>query len=75
MFRFWPLVTKMLAAFALLASIGLFCATNLAAVTTWANRLYLLGDQPWPRNTHLVVAGIQIQYARQHRRRVSRCPI
>ncbi len=62
-FRLSPLVTKMVIAVALLVPIGVFYAVNASAATTWMNRLYLLADQPWPRSTHLVVAGIQIQRA------------
>ncbi len=62
-FRLSPLVSKVTLAVALLLSIGAFYAANAAAATTWINRLYLLADQPWPRGTHLVVAGIQIQQA------------
>lgn len=60
-FRFSPLVAKTCLAVAVIASIGLFFYVNSAAARIWTNRLYLLADEPWPRNTHLVVAGVQIQ--------------
>lgn len=54
-----PLLTKVSLAVVFLLPFAFLY--NSTAVTTWANRLYLLADQPWPRSTHLSVAGIQIQ--------------
>ncbi len=60
-FRLTPLIGKIALAAAVIAPIGLFYVVNAPAVQTWVNRLYLLRDQPWPRNTQIGVAGIQIQ--------------
>ncbi|MGM0488680.1 MAG: hypothetical protein ACQESR_18225 [Planctomycetota bacterium] len=60
-FRFSPLAAKVLLAGTVLLSIGLFFHVNSAAATIWAQRLYLLDDTLWPRNTRLVVSGIQIR--------------
>ncbi len=60
-FRLAPLIAKIALAAAVIAPIGLLYAVNARAVETWVNRLYWLGNEPWPRNTQIAVAGIQIQ--------------
>ncbi|MHB8970384.1 MAG: hypothetical protein ACYC3X_12665 [Pirellulaceae bacterium] len=60
-FRLTPLVTKVLLALAVVLPIGLLYAVNAPAVELWAERLYLLRDRTWPRNTEIQVAGIQFQ--------------
>ncbi|MFW6169251.1 MAG: hypothetical protein ACODAD_02095, partial [Planctomycetota bacterium] len=60
-FRFSPLTAKVVLAGTVLLSIGLFFHVNSAAATIWARRLYLLDDTLWPRNTRLMVSGIQLQ--------------
>ena len=61
MFRLTPLITKILLALAVLVPIGVLYAVNAEAVEIWAQRLYLLRDRTWPRNTEIQVAGIQFQ--------------
>ncbi len=60
-FRLAPLMGKVVLAAATIIPIGLLYVVNAPAVETWFNRLYLLGNQPWPRATRVEVAGIQIQ--------------
>jgi len=62
-FRLSPLVTKLVLALATLVPIGVLYAFDAQTVEIWAQRLYLLGDQSWPRNTAIHVAGIQIERA------------
>jgi hypothetical protein len=61
-FRLSPLVTKVVLALAAVVPIGVLYALNAQAVEIWAQRLYLLGDQTWPRNTEIRVLGIQIEH-------------
>jgi hypothetical protein len=61
-FRLGPLALRVALAAALVGSIGLLYAVDARVVQIWAQRLYLLSDQPWPRSTHVEVAGIQIQH-------------
>ncbi len=60
--RLAPLLTKAALALAVLAPIGLLYAWNAQAVLIWAERLYLLGDRPWPRATQIQVVGVQIEH-------------
>ena len=61
-FRLSPLITKIVLALAVVTPIGALYALNAQAVQIWAQRLYLLRDQTWPRNTEIQVAGIQIEH-------------
>ena len=60
-FRLSPLITKIVLALAVVMPIGALYAVNAQAVEIWAQRLYLLRDRTWPRNTEIQVAGIQIE--------------
>ncbi|MHB0956153.1 MAG: hypothetical protein ACYC0X_07200 [Pirellulaceae bacterium] len=60
-FRLTPLVTKILLALAVIVPVGVLYAINASAVEIWAQRLYLLRDRSWPRNTEIHVPGIQFQ--------------
>jgi hypothetical protein len=59
-FNFLPLMRNGIVAFALVAPVALFYVLNASALEIWINRLYLLQDQPWPRNAHIEVVGIEL---------------
>lgn len=61
-FRLSPLITKSTLALAVVMPIGALYALNAEAVRIGVQRLYLLRDQAWPRNTEISVAGIQIEH-------------
>jgi hypothetical protein len=61
-FRLSPLITKIVLALAVVTPIGVLYSLNSQAVQIWAQRLYLLRDRTWPRNTEIQVAGIQIEH-------------
>jgi hypothetical protein len=54
-----PLRRSTLTALALAASVWAFGALAPQALTIWARRSLLLADQPWPRNTRLLVEGFE----------------
>jgi hypothetical protein len=60
-FRWRPLVAKVVGAVLVILPIGILYVWNADAVEIWAQRLYLLQNRPWPRNTEIRVEGIQIQ--------------
>ena len=62
-FRLSPLISKIVLALAVLMPIGALYAWNAQAVQIAVQRLYLLRDRAWPRNTEISVAGIQIEHA------------
>ena len=59
-FSYSPLVRSVLGAVVLLATIVLFYFVNNQALATWARRIYLLEDEPWPRNALIEVVGIEL---------------
>ncbi len=59
-FRFVPLVRSGVVATALLASLLVFYVLNQPALALWVNRIYLLSDDPWPRNARIEVVGIEL---------------
>lgn len=62
-FRWRPLVAKVVGALLVVLPVGILYAWNADAVEIWAQRLYLLRNRPWPRNTEIRVEGIQVQRA------------
>jgi len=59
-FSYSPLVRSVFGAAILLATIILFYFVNNQALATWARRIYLLEDKPWPRNALIEVVGIEL---------------
>ncbi len=59
-FNFKPLVRSVLGAALLLATVLFFYASNTQALAIWVNRIYLLRDQPWPRNALIEVVGVEL---------------
>lgn len=59
-FRFVPLVRSGALATALLASLMVFYVLNQPAMALWVQRIYLLSDEPWPRNARIEVVGIEL---------------
>lgn len=59
-FNYRPLAVSSLLALLMVASIAGFYATSQAAMTTWLDRLYLLGDEPWPRKARIEVVGAEL---------------
>lgn len=55
------LVLQILLAFILLGSVAAFGVTNRLSLETAAKRLFLLQDNPWPRQAHIEVVGIEVQ--------------
>lgn len=60
-FRWRPLVAKVVGALLVILPIGILYIWNADAVEIWAQRLYLLRNRAWPRSTEIRVAGIQLQ--------------
>jgi hypothetical protein len=44
----------------LVATLIVFYAWNRPALALWVNRIYLLRDEPWPRNARIEVVGIEL---------------
>ena len=60
-FNFRPLIRSSLGAVTVAISVALFAAFASDAFATWANRFYLLSDDPWPRRSHIEVIGFNEQ--------------
>ncbi len=60
-FNYRPLVAKLLIALLLVASITTFSVAYAPAFEIAGQRLYLLNDIPWPRNTEIEVVGLEVQ--------------
>lgn len=54
-----PLVGKLAVALLAVVSVGLFGIMAQNAFAIWSQRLYLLSDTPWPRNTFIEVVGFE----------------
>jgi len=59
-FRYTPLVRSVLGAAVFVVTIVLFYFFNNEALATWARRIYLLKDEPWPRSALIEVVGIEL---------------
>ncbi len=59
-FSYSPLVRSVFGAAVLLVTIVVFYFINNEALATWARRIYLLKDEPWPRNALIEVVGIEL---------------
>ncbi len=59
-FRRTPLVRSLLGAAGMLATVVLFYAVSPHALALSFQRLYLLADQPWPRQARIEVVGIEL---------------
>jgi hypothetical protein len=62
-FNLRPLALSVTAAAALLATIGAFHVVNGPALRLGVRRLYLLQDDPWPRQARITVVGVESQSA------------
>ena len=58
-FNVRPLFLHVFSALVLLATVGCFYAVNANALELGVHRLYLLGDNPWPRNSRIEVVGVE----------------
>lgn len=61
LFNLRPLAWSSLLAVLLCFPIGLFYARNAAAWELLLNRIYLLRDEPWPRQAQIEVVGMEVQ--------------
>jgi hypothetical protein len=59
-FNFVPLARSGSLAVALVATLLVFYAWNRPALALWVNRIYLLRDEPWPRNARIEIEGIEL---------------
>lgn len=60
-FNFRPLAFSAIGALLLVGTIGAFYAINANAWETGFGRLYLLKNDPWPRNAHIEIVGIEVR--------------
>jgi hypothetical protein len=61
LFNFRPLAWRWVCAMGLVASLIGFAAWNSPAFSHAAHRLWLLGNEPWPRRSRIEVVGIEVQ--------------
>jgi len=61
-FRWKPLVRKLLLAALLVVPCGVLAATRAEMVNLGLKRLYGLSDQTWPRRAHIEMVGIQVEH-------------
>jgi hypothetical protein len=74
-FNFNPLLRSSTIAAVLLATIVAFYALNSSAMALWVNRIYLLRDEPWPRNSRIEVVGIELLGAEDAPQRPTEAPL
>jgi hypothetical protein len=74
-FNFWPLLLAVLGAGALLFSVAAFCAFNQEGARIWAQRLYLLRDEAWPRQALVEVVGVELLGSEDAAERVQEPPL
>ena len=74
-FNFTPLLRSSTIAAVLLATIAAFYALNSSAMALWVNRIYLLRDEPWPRNSRIEVVGIELLGAEDAPQRPTEAPL
>jgi len=58
-FNVRPLLLHLFSAVALAATIGCFFVVNASALELGVNRIFLLGNDPWPRNSRIAVVGVE----------------
>ena len=59
-FNFAPLAYSLAGAALFAATVAALYTVNRPALALSVNRIYLLGDQPWPRNARIEVAGVEL---------------
>jgi hypothetical protein len=60
-FRFKPLATYASIALAFVVTVGAFAYFANDAFGIWVRRMYALKDEPWPRNAHVEVVGVEVK--------------
>jgi len=55
-----PLVFSLIGAVVVTGSVGLFYAAQASAFRIGFDRIYRLGDTPWPRNSRIEVVGVSV---------------
>lgn len=60
-FNFAPLVMCGAFAAVFLASVAAFAYVDQQGFGIWVRRLYALQDEPWPRNAHIEVVGLEVK--------------
>ncbi|MFO0904118.1 MAG: hypothetical protein U0939_14035 [Pirellulales bacterium] len=61
LFNWRPLAWRLLAGTTLVLSLVVFAVLNSPVFAQAAQRLWLLGDEPWPRRSMIQVVGIEVQ--------------
>ncbi len=59
-FNYRPLIRHASLAALLALTVALFYMYNQSALAVWANRIYLLRDEPWPRSALIEVVGVEL---------------
>jgi hypothetical protein len=59
-FNFRPLLRKLIVAALAVMSVAVFYFWNEPAVATCVNRIYLLKNEPWPRQARIEVVGVEV---------------
>jgi hypothetical protein len=60
-FSFRPLATFGTIALAFVVTVGAFAYFANDAFGIWVRRMYALQDEPWPRNAHVEVVGVEVK--------------
>jgi hypothetical protein len=60
-FSFKPLATFGSIALAFVVTVGAFAYFASDAFGIWVRRMYALQDEPWPRNAHVEVVGVEVK--------------
>ncbi len=70
-----PLVFSLVGAILLTGSVGLFYAAQAKAFRIGVERIYGLGDTPWPRNSRIEVVGVSVPQTAAGRDGAIRAPL
>ena len=60
LFNYGPLIRGVVGAAILMASVLALAAVQWEAWDTWVHRIYLLGDNTWPRRAQIEVVGVEL---------------
>ncbi len=74
-FNYNPLVRSIVGAAVLLVTVVVFYAVNRSAMAVWVNRIYLLRDEPWPRNARIEVVGVELLGSEDAPQRPTQVPL
>lgn len=70
-----PLVFSLVGAIVLTCSVGLFYVAQANAFRIGVERIYGLGDTPWPRNSRIEVIGVSVPQSTQGSAEAVRVPV